>query len=127
MQFDAFEPPPRDEVDDSRDCLRSVDGRGAVLEDFHAFDCQHGNQGGKVHETRTVVGLRGGQDLPPAVQQDQRGRDAEPAQINVGGADRVVLGQVIGVVFRAGVDGEHADQVANVPEPGVEQGLPVVI
>ena len=121
LQFDALETSPRDEVGDPGDGFRPVDGRGAVLEDFDPFDGQHRHEGREVHETGTVVRLHRGQHLPPSVEQHQGRRDAKPAQVDVGGTDREVLGQVVGVVLSAGVDRQNPDQVTDVLEPGIEQ------
>ena len=49
-----------------------------------------------------------------------------PAQIDVGGTDSEVLRQIVRVVFRACVDCQDADEVANVPEPGIQQRLVIV-
>ena len=115
-----------DEVHDAGHRFGAVNRGGAVLEDLHALDGEHRRQAREVHETETVVGLRGGKHLPPAVHEHQRGGDAQSAQIDVGRAHRVVLRQVVGIVLRARVDREDPHHVANVLEPRVRQVRPFV-
>src|SRR5207247_3890127 len=76
-----------DDVDHAGDGVGSVDGRGAVLEDFDALD-RLGGDGVQVD--------RGGSAEPaghhaPSVDQDQGAGDAEAAQVDLGGAVGVVV------------------------------------
>ena len=85
-----------------------------------------GNECSKIHEAGTVIRLHRGQNLSTPVEQYQRGGDAESTQVHVGGSNREVLGEVVGVVLRPGIDRQDADQVADVLEAGVEQILSLV-
>ena len=70
---------PQDHVDDAGDGVRTVDGRGAILEDFHPF---HRFQGDDVQVGKhflAVVGQAVGRHAAP-VQQDQGRRRAQAAQ-----------------------------------------------
>ena len=114
LQFRALVVPLGDEVHHPGHGVRTVDGGGAVLQHLHPLHRQHGHQGGHIDEAGAIVGLRRGGDLTLAVEQHQGGGDPQTAQIDVGGAGGEVLGQVVRVVLRAVVDGQHPHQIADV-------------
>jgi len=73
----------RDEVDDPGDRVRSIDGRGAVLDHFDPLQGDQGDEGVDVHEGRTVGGHHGAGGPTLAVHQDQGRTQAEVSQIEL--------------------------------------------
>ena len=115
-----------DEVGDPGHGVRAVDRRGAVLQDFDPLDGQKGRESREIDEARAVIRLHRRKHLAFAVQQHQRGGDAQAAQVDVGGAGGEVLRQVVRVVLGAAVGGELADEVAHVLDGVVGEFVRVI-
>ena len=109
-QLQPLETVARDEVDDSRHGVRSVDGRAARLHDFHPLD-QHERDGVDVHECGAVIGKGGIGRQAAAVEQGQRRTEPEAAQVHLRRARRVVLAEPECVELRARIDGQPREQV----------------
>ena len=105
-------PGPGDDVDDAADGVRSVDGRGPVLEHLDPLD----DGGGNGVEVDGGVGPGPARHEAAAVDQHQGALGSEPAQVDAGGAVPPVVG--------LGVDGVglHDEGLQHVPDGG--QALP---
>ena len=88
-----------DDVDHAGDRIGAVDGRSAVLEHFHALDQRHRNH----VQIDRAVGAGAAVDDAAAIEQHQGAVDAQPAQVDLGGAV-AVLGPV-GIALAAGKTG----------------------
>ena len=76
--FHAFEILAQDEVDHAADRIGAIDGRGAILQYFHAFNQRH-RDGVHVHR---AIGVGDGADPALAVHQHQRAVHAQSAQVD---------------------------------------------
>ncbi len=111
-EFGTFEILPGDDVDHAGHGIRTVHGRGAVLEHFDAL---HGNQRQRVEVdegVRQAAGREAVVGQPAAVEQHQRVLLRQAAQADAGrtGGPPVVGGFVGGV---AGVGRDRAQQVGD--------------
>ena len=101
----------QDDVHHAGDGVRTIDGRGAVLQDFdalHRFQRDHVQVG---EHLLSVVGQAVGRDAP-AVDQDQRRSCAQTAQRQAGRAGRKAAAEGCGHRALA-VDGQGLQELCN--------------
>src|SRR5262245_55480427 len=84
-EFDAIKLVPQTEIDDARNCIRSVNCRSASSDDLYAFNQRRWND----VQVGFAVGIDGRQS--PTIDQRQRAVVAEPAQVEARPAFRVTI------------------------------------
>ena len=99
VHFELINRVARDDVDHAADCVRTVDGRGAVFQDFDALDdrlrndveVERRNGAARTRRTRTL-----------AVDQNQRAGVTATAKVDRLGADTAVCDEVLEGVVELG-------------------------
>ena len=114
VDLEAAEVAPRDEVGDAADRVRAVGRRGAFLQHLEPADGDRGD-GVHVHEAAADQPCRD-RHVAPAVEEHERPRGAEAAQVHVGhvlGEGRRLVRVVPTVAFadHAVADGQVAEEI----------------
>ena len=118
IELEAAEIVFEDKVDHTGDGVGAVGGGGALFQDFDALKRRKRHRVG-IDKHAAVVGHRGGQSLPLAVDQHQGRGQTQAAQVHVGRALGFPRREGVGVVFRARVHGQTAGEFSDVHRAAV--------
>ena len=116
-----------DEIDDTGDRVRAVDGAGALLEDVDSVD---GDGGKRIHVHEAAAGQSSRQiSLPASVEQHQGARGPQRAQVHVGhrlgDTCRSAVEPTVGFAQHAAADAHGLEQLHHRGGSLLGQGFPV--